>query len=130
MSALTIEHLTARPTRQPSVDAPGRRSAAPARPSRGTGRRTGPQARPGQAVEAPSLRRPADARVQACAAEAVASSPAIWRLTDRGIAVVLTVILMIFFAALTVVGLTALRVTSPSYQPYGQSPGQSQLVQP
>jgi hypothetical protein len=49
-----------------------------------------------------------------------------WRLTDRGIAVILTAAVMISFAALTVIGLTALRVTSPSYQ----SVGHSQLVQP
>jgi len=122
MSALTIEHrLTASPARRPPTDAPGRWSQAPARPNRGTGRRTGPQARPGQAVEAPSLHRPAEARVQGCLADAATSSPAAWQLTDRGIAVVLTVTVMIVFAALTVVGLTALRVTSPSYQPYGQT---------
>jgi len=131
MSALTIEHgVTASPTLRRAVDAPSRRLAAPARPTRGPGRRTGPAARPGQTVEAPTLRRPAQhrsaqARVQACRAEAAISSPAVWRLTDRGIAVILTVTVMIVFAALTVVGLTALRVTSPSYQPYGQS----QLVQ-
>lgn len=126
MSAMTIEHnLAASPARPARVDAPGRRHLLPGRAGRGTGRRTGPQARPGQAVEAPTLRRPTAARVQACTAEIAAGSPAVWRLTDRGIAVVLTMTLMIVFAAMTVVGLTALRVTSPSYQ----APGQSQLDQ-
>jgi hypothetical protein len=40
-----------------------------------------------------------------------------WRLTDRGIAVVLVIGLMIMVAALAVVGLTAARVTGEGYQP-------------
>ena len=43
-------------------------------------------------------------------------SPAGWRLTDRGVAVVIVTGLMIMVAALTVIGLTALRVTSDGYQ--------------
>ena len=39
-----------------------------------------------------------------------------WRLTDRGVAVVLVVGLMIMVAALTVVGLTAMSVTGDGYQ--------------
>lgn len=126
MSAMTLESDVAdRPVLRRTVDAPRRGRTAPARPSRGTGRRTGPEARPLQLVEAPTLRRPAPARVRSCAAEAAPIASAGWRLTDRGIAVILTAAVMISFAALTVIGLTALRVTSPSYQPFGQS----QLVQ-
>ena len=48
-----------------------------------------------------------------------------WRLTDRGVAVVLVVGLMIMVAALTVVGLTAVQVTGSDYRPGG-----SALAQP
>ncbi|MGI8458613.1 MAG: hypothetical protein ACR2LI_10935 [Propionibacteriaceae bacterium] len=46
-----------------------------------------------------------------------------WRLTERGIAVVLVAGLMIVVAGLTVVTATALRVTSDSYQISGQVQG-------
>ena len=36
-----------------------------------------------------------------------------WRLTDRGIAVVMVIAAMILTAAIAVIGLTAVRVTSP-----------------
>ncbi|MDN5763075.1 MAG: hypothetical protein L0H41_12260 [Microlunatus sp.] len=39
-----------------------------------------------------------------------------WRLTDRGLAVVLVTGLMIMMAALTVVGLTAVKVTGEGYR--------------
>ncbi len=47
-----------------------------------------------------------------------------WRLTDRGVAVVLVVGLMIMVAALTVVGLTAVQVTGSDYRPGGSALGQ------
>jgi hypothetical protein len=37
-----------------------------------------------------------------------------WRLTDRGIAVVMVIAAMILTAAIAVIGLTAVRVTGPS----------------
>ena len=40
-----------------------------------------------------------------------------WRLTDRGIAVVLVLALMIAMAAVAVIGLTAWQVTSADYSP-------------
>ena len=43
------------------------------------------------------------------------TTPIRWRLTDRGIAVIMVVGMMIVTAALSVVGLTALRVTSTDY---------------
>jgi len=43
------------------------------------------------------------------------------RLTERGIAVILVVALMIAVAAAMMIGLTALRVTSPDYLPQGHS---------
>ena len=39
-----------------------------------------------------------------------------WRLTDRGIAVVLVIVAMILTAAMVVVGLTAVRVTDPGFR--------------
>ncbi len=39
-----------------------------------------------------------------------------WRLTDRGIAVIMTCAAMILSAALVVIGLTAVRVTSIDYR--------------
>ena len=53
---------------------------------------------------------PASAMVRQC------SEQSSWRLTDRGVAVVIVTGLMIMVAALTVVGLTAMRVTSDGYQ--------------
>lgn len=44
-----------------------------------------------------------------------ATAPSEWRLTDRGIAVVVVVAVMILTAALGVIGLTAVRVTSADY---------------
>jgi hypothetical protein len=82
---------------------------------RRSGRGLAPQSRPGRSVLAPSLtphtRQPS---VQACTAEPV---PASWRLTDRGIAVILAAGLLIMLAALVVVGLTAVRVTGSDYVP-------------
>ena len=43
------------------------------------------------------------------------TAPSEWRLTDRGIAVVMVVAVMILTAALAVIGLTAVRVTSADY---------------
>jgi hypothetical protein len=44
-----------------------------------------------------------------------------WRITDRGIAVVLVVLAMVAVAALAVVVPTALRVTGDNYQPIGST---------
>jgi hypothetical protein len=44
------------------------------------------------------------------------SPQADWRLTDRGIAVVMVIAVMILTAALVVIGLTALRVTDPGFR--------------
>jgi hypothetical protein len=57
--------------------------------------------------------------VRACRMEPVIQSPASWRLTDRGIAVVLVLAAMIALAAVTVIGLTAWQVTGPGYQTTG-----------
>ena len=93
-------------------------SRAPARPGRRTGRGTGPQARPARPAPRGPLEQPRRLRPQACAVETpapVVRAAGGWRLTERGIAVVLVAGLLIATAALTVVGLTALRVTGERY---------------
>ena len=61
-------------------------------------------------VPAPSLRSGRRAAVRSCRVD-VAVPASGWRLTDRGIAVVLVLAAMIIVAAVTVIGLTAWRVT-------------------
>ena len=98
---------------------------APARPGRRSGRGTGPQARPARPLAGGTR----VLRPQACSddAPAVQAAPAAgWRLTERGIALVLVAGLLVVTAALTVVGLTALRVTGERYA----DAGQIVLVQP
>lgn len=111
-----------------------RPSRSPARPSR-NGRGTAPRLRPA-ALPAPTIApagettparacRPApiDRREPpACAASPVSS----WRLTERGIAVVLVLVAMVAVAALAVVVPTAVRVTGDNYRPAGAS----QLTRP
>ncbi len=108
-----------RPTAARSVVRPRRRT----RPAQGSGREAGPRLRPAQPVSTQSLSRPVNSAARACVMPTPApivavpsARPAGWRLTDRGVAVVIVTGLMIMVAALTVVGLTALRVTSDGYQ--------------
>ena len=103
------------------------RSMAPARPvrpairpGRRDGRGGGPQARPARALRGSRTLARAGGRGCSPAVDTVSSS-APWRLTDRGIAVVLVTGMMIMVAALVVIGLTALRVTSDGYVAHGQS---------
>ncbi|HET9871254.1 MAG TPA: hypothetical protein VFP89_01495 [Propionibacteriaceae bacterium] len=95
--------------------APARRG--PARPGRGTGRQARPNARPATVVPPPqvsarSVRR-SGGQVRSCAVPVTSR----WRLTDRGIATILVLGLMIVSAATVVVALTAVRVTGEGYQP-------------
>lgn len=111
-----------------------RASTRTLRPLRtGSGRRVGPSLRPGETSPAPTLRRGPAALAHGCRVSAPASPRPVplrfapqssaradsnaWRLTDRGIALVLVSGLMIMVAALTVVGLTAARVTDEGYRP-------------
>jgi hypothetical protein len=87
---------------------------------RAAGRGLRPNTRPARAVPPPSLAASARRPPQACIAEPALSSASM-RLTDRGIAAVMVVGLMIMVTALVVIGLTALRVTGPGYVPSGQS---------
>jgi len=114
MSTLTItfEEIAADRAR------PALSPIAPA--GRAAGRRLRPNTRPVRAVPPPSLTASARHTPQACVAEPTQSSASM-RLTDRGIAVVMAVGLMIMVTALMVIGLTALRVTGPGYVPSGQS---------
>ena len=78
-----------------------------------TGR--GPVARPVRPVPAPTLRFGSRTTVRSCAVDAAPARG--WRLTDRGIAVVLVLAVMIAVAAVAVIGLTAWQVTGADYQP-------------
>jgi hypothetical protein len=93
-------------------------------PTRHVGRADGrglrPGTRPARAVPPPSLAGSGRRTPQACLADADAGAVSL-RLTDRGIAAVLVVGLMIMVTALVVIGLTASRVTGPGYVPSGQS---------
>ena len=97
--------------------------ATPRRPlagsSSGPGRGVGPQSRPirGAEMPTPAMLRPASAR--ACVAEPTLAAPV--RLTERGLALIIVTGLLLLVAATTVIGLTAFRVTSPDYTPYGHS---------
>lgn len=91
----------------------------PRRPAQGSGRGVRPQLRPARREPRTLRRRPGQPR--ACIG---APKPAEWRLTERGLALVALLIGMIVLAAVTVVGLTAWRVTGEGYTP----PGVSQLA--
>jgi hypothetical protein len=84
------------------------------RPVRHPATSRGPVARPDHLVPAPSLRSGRRPSVQSCRVEAAAPTGP-WRLTDRGIALVVVLAVMITVAAVTVIGLTAWRVTSADY---------------
>jgi hypothetical protein len=124
MNASTLEApaASARTALRPSA-----RVSTPTRTRRrpGVGRGTGPQARPPRPLGLATPGRPLTSRSQSCAVDAPPvvepARAARWRLTERGIALVLVAGLLIVTASLTVVGLTALRVTSDSYQAAGQS---------
>ena len=82
----------------------------PARP----GSARGPLARPARTVPAPRSYTGRRAEVWSCRVE-TASVGAGWRLTDRGIAAVLVLALMIAVAAVVVIGLTAWQDTGADY---------------
>lgn len=106
---------------------PAAPTRAPGRPGRRTGRGTGPQARPARPLTGGTrVLRPQSCTVDAPAPRAAAAASSSWRLTERGIALVVVTGLLIVTAALTVVGLTALRVTGERYA----GAGQTVLVQP
>jgi hypothetical protein len=101
------------------VDQPSptrRRTVRGERPARRPAAR-GPLARPVPPVSTP--RGPANehfAKTVTRACRMATQPPASWRLTDRGIALVLVLAAMIALAAVMVIGLTAWQVTGPDYR--------------
>jgi hypothetical protein len=127
MSAMTIDLA---PTGSPSQNGePHSQSGRTAgtrlvvRPGGGSARARSPQARPGRPLPAPSIQTSPPSAVSGCVTDrtVLPSGSTSWQLTDRGIAVILLGALMIVVAAVAVIGLTAFRVTSDSFQGYGQS---------
>ena len=122
MTQIVIDRTAKSPMARPDV-----RPLRTRRPARGSGRLAGPVLRPVEKCPAPAVAGRPAVRSHACvlpapersvALETVAGAAgATWRLTERGVAVVLVTGLMIMVAALTVVGLTALKVTGDSYRP-------------
>ena len=74
----------------------------------------GPSARPVRRVPAPDLPAQGGAEVRSCRV-GTTSARREWRLTDRGIALVLVLAVMITVAAVAVIGLTAWQVTGADY---------------
>ena len=74
----------------------------------------GPLARPVRTIPTPGGYAGQRPTVRSCRVE-VAGDRRDWRLTDRGIAVVLVLALMITVAAVVVIGLTAWQVTGADY---------------
>ena len=102
MTTATVDQPSPARLRPSAVGQPGIRSAG-----------RGPVARPVRPVPmGPRL----DSAVRACRVGRTTQPATTCRLTDRGIAVVLLLTAMIALAAVTVIGLTAWRVTSPGYQ--------------
>jgi hypothetical protein len=99
------------------------RPMRPRRAGRGAGRTAVPMLRPAELRHAPGAARRPPSQTRACVLPSppttrapVASAATAWRLTDRGVALVLVIGLMIMVAALTVVGLTAVTVTDEGYR--------------
>ena len=125
---------------RPAVIAPGSPSTTPAptkrpgtgealrRASRGSGRVTAPIAQGRRPPSRPLHRAAASPAARACTVEFerpvaldMRAAAVGWHLTERGVALILAVAAVILTAAMTVVGLTALRVTSDGYQSGGLS---------
>lgn len=122
MTKHTLAQVAGRSGRPPGSS----RTVRSRRPGRGSGRRAAPTLRASQPCPSPTLARSTPPQLRACLAPRRAAqlrpearagtSTSGWRLTDRGLAVVLVTGLMIMMAALTVVGLTAVKVTGEGYR--------------
>jgi hypothetical protein len=55
----------------------------------------------------------------------IATAPTSWKLTDRGIAAIMVLAAVILTAALTVIGITAVRVTGADYDASSQASQQA-----
>jgi hypothetical protein len=99
-------------------------------PDRTRTRRPGPGVGPTARPRRLRFVAPPPARARSCrpaAPVAVAVAPhrsTTWRLTERGVAVVLVAVAALVAASVAVVALTALRVTGESYQPGHPAPAQ------
>lgn len=131
MSAATIERPSVVGSTS-GVGSSGSTRTRRLRRGRGAGRGTGPVSRSTSGVAAPQLRsgRKVRAEVSGCSPEfsrstatAVVSESAAagWRLTNRGIAVILIAGAVLVAAAITVIAATAVTVTSDSYHPHGSA---------
>ncbi len=111
-----------------------RRTLRQARPGRGSARTPRPTTRSLAGVPAPAVRPGALAEelrigaARSCTVVASTSAATVgpraragWRLTDRGIAVVLVAGALLLAAAVTVITATAVTVTSGSYHPAGSA---------
>ena len=114
-------------SQQPALlDQPVRPRPARVRPAGRSGRSLAPRSRPARPLAPPSLAPALQAGAHSCSGESAGSVVVVLpatrvrtglRITDRGIALIIVTGAMIVLAAVTVVGLTALRVTGDSYQP-------------
>ena len=94
------------------------------RPSRGAARQVRPSAQPRTAVPGPRVRVLEPAVARSCRISPVAPVRDLdynWRLTRRGMTVIMVIGLAIAAAALTVIGATVARVTADDYRPAEQS---------
>ena len=101
----------------------GRTSSPRVRPVRRAVPVRGPQARPARVAPVPTTEPGRAAAVRSCRLEVELGPTSGWRLTDRGIAVVLVLAAMIMVAAITVVGLTAWQVTGPGDEAWSATAG-------
>lgn len=116
MSAAFAETVLDRPTADVREL---RRSPAPTRTApRRRGPGVGPGAHPRRLrFTAPAVRGTSSGPRACTPAPTTAPAARVWRLTDRGLTVVLVVAAALVAASIAVVGLTALRVTSDTYRP-------------
>ena len=122
VSAVSVDYLKGSIPSDGAGSRPGtrsRRRSLSGSALSGSAQRGGPRARALSGVPGPSLRRSQVSAARGCLVEATAPLPV--RLTERGIAVIVVVALMIAVAAAMMIGLTAFRVTSPDYLPQGHS---------
>jgi hypothetical protein len=122
VSTVTIEQPYVTEQQSTPAARPVRRRAPKGRPVGRPGRAaTMPPRSYGGAAKPRAVVPPYPTAVRACRVGTVSRGATSWRLTDRGIALVLTLAALLVVAAVTVIGLTAWRVTSPGYQTSGVS---------
>lgn len=115
MSTATISRPVPVPT--------GRTSSPHVRPVRRAVPVRGPWARPVRVVPALTIRSGHRSAARSCQVRPEGGDISTWRLTDRGIAVVMLLAAMIVVAAVTVIGLTAWQVTGPGHQEWSATVG-------